>query len=73
MSPRETFNSGRKRRITLIYTGGTIGASEESDDTTLKSEGTGEVLHKILLDEHPEIKNEYDLSFKRHISRLVAN
>ena len=73
MSPRDTFNSGRKKRITLIYTGGTIGASEKIGDATLKSEGTGEVLHKILLDEHPEIKNEYDLSFKRHISLLSEN
>ena len=48
-----------KRKIILIYTGGTIGVSNNLSRNALKSEGTGEVLHKILLDEHPEIKNEY--------------
>ena len=73
MSPGDKFNSGKKRRITLIYTGGTIGASEESGDTTLKSEGTGEVLHQILLSKYPIIKTNYDLSFKRHISLFSEN
>lgn len=62
-----------KRKITLIYTGGTIGVSGKIRGDILKSEGTGEVLHQILLDEHPEIKDDYDLSFKRHISLLSEN
>ena len=62
-----------KRKITLIYTGGTIGVSGKIRGDILKSEGTGEALHQILLDKHPEIKDDYDLSFKRHISLLSEN
>ena len=73
MSLGKTFSSGRKKRITLIYTGGTIGASGKIGKNSLKSEGTGEVLHQILLSKHPEIGDNYDLPLRRDISLLSEN
>lgn len=70
ISPQDV-SSSKKRKITLIYTGGTIGALEKNN--TLASEGTGEVLYQILLNEYPQIKYDYELNLKTPFSLLSEN